>query len=305
MSKKKDVKEIPVKKSFNFQLSKKIILIVILVVLSINVYCNFELLSWHISAVGRISLAKLLPYWNWQRLYNTKCLVAKESSEIKDSGDSFPLDCGVCEGLASNVTRTSNLTFKKLQDNFLLRGMPVIISDSHTPWLSDFNFLNELLHIDDFMTSDPCNVKSNLAMRQWMKLRKMLESIQENSGFLHFRNCEFGALKATRRLYEKPYFYLSHLEPPHSTWFLVSHNFTSFRETRLNVVDLVVVQQMKGNVELALEGKEDCFEECGKFVETLVEGESLVFISELWNLRYKPVEANFSVTIVTETYWKY
>lgn len=59
-------------------------------------------LSWTFSAIGRILLIKLLPYYQWTDLYNKKCLI---SSSVEEGGRRSPgfvnsLDCSVCENLS-------------------------------------------------------------------------------------------------------------------------------------------------------------------------------------------------------------
>lgn len=59
-----------------------------------------DTLNWYFCAIGRILLIKILPLWDWKYLGNSKCLIAKSSSEkvYKESESSFNLkDCRGCE----------------------------------------------------------------------------------------------------------------------------------------------------------------------------------------------------------------
>lgn len=61
------------------------------------------IISWTISAFGRLLLINVASYWNWRELYNQKCLwdVPVESSRQVDSSY-YPLDCSICEHFGIN-----------------------------------------------------------------------------------------------------------------------------------------------------------------------------------------------------------
>ncbi|TMW44346.1 hypothetical protein DOY81_010575, partial [Sarcophaga bullata] len=40
-----------------------------------------DTVNWFLSALGRLFLIQLLPYWNWSELYNAKCLIEKPLKE--------------------------------------------------------------------------------------------------------------------------------------------------------------------------------------------------------------------------------
>lgn len=62
--------KLKIKKFFNYLLIFSIIFI--LLILGYN-FINS--ISWIISAIGRLFLIKILPFWNWTEYYNAKCLI--------------------------------------------------------------------------------------------------------------------------------------------------------------------------------------------------------------------------------------
>lgn len=55
-------------------------------------------INWSFSAVGRLILIELLPYWRWSDLYNQKCLWEPKEVTLRDTVSPIQsLDCSVCE----------------------------------------------------------------------------------------------------------------------------------------------------------------------------------------------------------------
>lgn len=79
----------------------------------ITILCSsiyyIPILNWNASAVGRLVLIKwILPYYNWQHLYNARCLVDKfeaeqsvENGANNDYGGSDRDECEICESLGN------------------------------------------------------------------------------------------------------------------------------------------------------------------------------------------------------------
>lgn len=70
----------------------------------------FSILNWNVSAIGRLALIKLiLPAYNWQYLYNSRCLIEMPSTQqmIKADNEEEPYvefndeECTVCESLGN------------------------------------------------------------------------------------------------------------------------------------------------------------------------------------------------------------
>lgn len=58
-----------------------------------------DALNWYFCAIGRILLIKILPLWDWRYLANSKCLIAKSSSEkvFRSESGFNEKDCRGCE----------------------------------------------------------------------------------------------------------------------------------------------------------------------------------------------------------------
>lgn len=201
-----------------------------------------------------------------------------------------------------------NISYTLLHDKYILRGHPVIISDSHDIWPDDINIASYLFTLKGFVHSDPCELQSNLILDEFSKMKVLLEIIEENidnaneKWFIHFRNCDFEAIKSVRSVSPKPYYYSPHLEPPYTSWILMSQNYKFDEPKTLSLLNLVIVRQLIGVLEIVLEAKDECNEVCNKHHVELEEGEALVYFSKLWNFKYLPSDRDLSVTVITETY---
>lgn len=76
------------------------------VVIIISAIHNIEFLNLNSTAILRILMIEILPIWNWKYLYNAKCLIKSEPSQIRynnnESYNSFiPADCSVCESIGN------------------------------------------------------------------------------------------------------------------------------------------------------------------------------------------------------------
>lgn len=62
-----------------------------------------DFLNWHFSAVGRLLMMKVLPFWNWKKLYNARCLISKDLpsnlGKISRKSSLRLEDCIPCENL--------------------------------------------------------------------------------------------------------------------------------------------------------------------------------------------------------------
>lgn len=67
--------------------------------------------AWTLSALGRLLLIELLPYWDWTPYYNAKCLIERESER---STDWQPKALGRHETLWENCALCEQLGMKPL-----------------------------------------------------------------------------------------------------------------------------------------------------------------------------------------------
>lgn len=305
---------------------------IFLTVIFIGLFVYVDFFTWNLAAVGRLTLAKICPIWNWENLYNAKCLIGKVDNDER-SDDPVKKrrfleyeDCVTCENIGTihfyvnfnsylpfkfleKITNLSNISYQHLYDKHLLRGRPVIITDSHDSWTKTENFASHLLSLPDLMHSKPCELQTNLIFYKKSDLTTIFQIIEENierendEWFLHFRNCEFEAIKVSRAFIPKPYYYSSHLEPPYTSWILLSQNYNHHEYKHLSLLNMVIVQQLIGTLDITIEAKDACYDVCGSHHIQIFEGEALVLMSRLWNFKYLPSSKDLSVSVMTETYF--
>lgn len=90
----------PLKTFFWIEWLKKLFKIILLVISICFAIYYVDTLNWYFCAIGRILLIKILPLWDWRYLGNSKCLIAKSSSErvFKKSEYGFnEKDCRGCQ----------------------------------------------------------------------------------------------------------------------------------------------------------------------------------------------------------------
>lgn len=207
------------------------------------------------------------------------------------------------------IPRLSNISYHQLHDKFLLRGRPLIITDSHKYWPKNENFASYLSTLPGLVHSKPCELQTNLMLYKLIDLKTLFQLADENietgtdQWFLHFRNCDFEAVKASRAIIPKPYFYSPHLEPPYTSWLILSQNYNHGGYKDLSLLNMVIIQQLNGVLDILIEAKDACLDVCGTHQVQIVEGEALVLMSKLWNIKYLPSAKDLSVTVVTETYF--
>ncbi|EDW02318.1 uncharacterized protein LOC6560082 [Drosophila grimshawi] len=273
-------------------------------------YC--DTCAWTASAVGRLLLIQLLPYWNWTPYYNAQCLIergAEEQPSKPSLGRHETLweNCVLCESLES-IPTASNVSYSMLETQYLERGLPVIITDCQLRVDLDSLLVRILEKAPDLLASEPCDVSSNLLLRQLFNLDAALQKIPTTSAWhLQFRNCESKAVKASRLYSDRPYYYPRHLEPFYSSWLLMAHNVAR-HQTEIFVRGLIFVQQLSGHFEWRLQPKQPCDEaSCPNLSLRLNEGECLVYSTDLWRLSYglQQLQARHaSIATLLEVNWQ-
>lgn len=148
-------------------------------------------------------------------------------------------------------------------------------------------------------------MESNLIMSRFANLEDVLLAADKTlSGwFLHFRNCNFDAVKESRHIWQRPYYIGAHIEPFHSSWIVMSEEYDVNVPRRLSVEDLVQFIQLEGELVVQLVAKGVCYSICGDHELILVAGQTLVFMADLWEFMYIPANSDKSVSFVTETHW--
>ncbi|XP_067633331.1 uncharacterized protein [Eurosta solidaginis] len=265
--------------------------------------CNWcDEFNWFVSAIGRLLLIQLLPYWDWTPLYNSRCLIERAVDKEDGQSVSAPpvslgryetesVNCILCETL-ERIPTTLNVTFSFLESTYLERGLPVIVTDSHQT-RSLHKFLDEIYTAPaDFLESSPCDISTNLMLKKMFNLELALEKIKNapadasSKWFLQFRNCQRRAVKASRHFVTRPYYYPLHLEPFYSSWVLMSQNYANEKFREIYLQGLIFVQQLYGHFDVRLRPKQPCQDICPVVNIRLGAGECLVFSTDLWIFSY-------------------
>lgn len=215
-----------------------------------------------------------------------------------------------------DIDRISETSYSTLQNIYLSRAHPVIITDSHDAWPNQLNvpenFIEFLLELPDLKYSIPCNIGTNLMQVRNVNAPKLQYLLRQTSKiakkgwFLHFRNCDFNAVKSSRLIFphkNRPYFISSHLPPFHTSWIILSQHYEISTEKRLPVKDLVIVFQLSGTLTGRLGVHSDCKEFCSDQTFKLNAGESLVFNAQMWDFYYIHniySHANLTITKIQE-----
>lgn len=66
---------------------------------------------------------------------------------------------------------------------------------------------------------------------------------------------------------------------------------------------LIIITQMTGSVILKLQAKKECYKACGEHELELFSGESLTYLSDLWDLSYQQTSKDDSITFISETHF--
>lgn len=79
---------------------KKWLKILLLVAFITSQIYAIPFLNWNASAVGRITMIKMLKFWDWRYLYNVECLIERKVhtfEHMESSMDIIEEDCSFCE----------------------------------------------------------------------------------------------------------------------------------------------------------------------------------------------------------------
>ncbi|XP_011564021.3 uncharacterized protein LOC105393899 [Plutella xylostella] len=266
-----------------------------------------ETAQWHASAVGRIFLVKILPFWDWTTLYYSKCLINRSQPQNIETNIVSTSHCISCEAVR-NVARVSDTSYGEVFGHHLLRGAPVVVADA-LAWTRPGLNLSAVIHGDNRLRdSVPCRLLTNIRIaRQPMDLEEIVSRITNTNipnFFVHFQNCDIRAVKSFRVLAPRPYFLSPHIPPSHFNWVLVSNNYDTDRYKYLELdVGLIIMSQLKGKNVIRLKPRLPCEDECSTLNFELHEGETLVLGNALWDFEYYPGKSGENLAMITETDW--
>lgn len=171
---------------------------------------------------------------------------------------------------------------------------------------------NFLLDTPNLANSVPCDIQTNIHTSRSAPLNRIFEHTIDrlnstSKWFFAFRNCDFAATKSSRPLWPRPSFIPLHLRPFHTSWIIVASGYPGVDLKPLEIRGLVAVAQLSGRrVFRLLSAGSDCDGVCPKLAVELWAGETLVFLADMWRIRYEVSEAingEYSVSYVAEFDW--
>lgn len=205
------------------------------------------------------------------------------------------------------------------------RGQPLIIVDSvkrlELKHFFDLMMSNiDLERVQESLSNCLDDLNSNLMLKDLFHLSVALEKAwklteSNQTWFLQLHFCQFEAVKESRILFQKPYYYPFHWEPFYSSWLLISHRVFQEREGSatkfqfstkglkndegfadkemdsnllrpLNLKGFIIIQQFSGSLEIHLIPRDLCKDLCSPLHFQLMEGESLAITTDLWQIHY-------------------
>ncbi|CAF1248020.1 unnamed protein product [Rotaria sp. Silwood1] len=214
----------------------------------------------------RLILIKILPYWNWTKIYTNLCFIANPF--FNNSLDVS--ECNKCVN-TTEIIKQSNITFFNFTKSIYLNHLPVIIDDATDSWPAMKELtLKKLfqLFIEDpvLAENDLCYFETNIRNYNQAEGADRLFNDYINGKRRSFigqwNNCKRETLKVIRSYYNKPYFL-----PPSVTqtlmgnWFLVSagfHKGTDYLHRIPLNYDWVWLAQIQGSSLIELRPKHPC-----------------------------------------------
>uniref|UniRef100_A0A1B6CL03 Cupin-like domain-containing protein n=1 Tax=Clastoptera arizonana TaxID=38151 RepID=A0A1B6CL03_9HEMI len=293
-------------------LFKKVLRIsIFLVILGLLIYAlsSVGIIALHFTAIGRIFMIKALAVWDWRPLFFENCIM---NNPFYGEYTITEEDCVACEAL-DKIDRLDKVNYEFLMSNYLDHDAPFIITDAMDSWpvmnTDNFYFENitQLYLKDEKLTETvPCILTTNLrtGSSDLVVFLKRIQNSNLNKWFVHWQNCDINAVKALRKLYQRPYFLPNTISPAHFNWVLMAsdYNANNFKKVELDS-GLITLSQLRGKTVFKLIPHNPCNMSCPELRGSLQEGEMLVFTNFLWTFEYHPGHQMDNVAILTETVW--
>ncbi|ERL86925.1 uncharacterized protein LOC109540097 [Dendroctonus ponderosae] len=255
------------------------------------VWMKRETLDWHASALGRIGLIKLLPYFDWRYLKSQTCLIPKVA--LVAPKEIF--DCNLCESLEEfrDFELQSEEGGADLVEKLVEIDRPVLVSGEIQHWIPDSPaaFISQLLKRAEFRKSVPCQLESSFHndrlgdpdLATLFRKRQLFQSF-----FLHFQNCDPSAVRAFRNFTARPQVLPAALAPVAYSWMLWNSRYSTLRYKKINLIEkIALIGQLVGSTRLRLVPRKNCQEVCPIINGVLSAGHVLILTS-LWDVEYCP-----------------
>nr|XP_022899734.1 uncharacterized protein LOC111413109 isoform X2 [Onthophagus taurus] len=277
---------------------KGYVLKITLILLILYLLSYLELFSWIYSAIGRLFLIELLPYWNWQVLQSEKCLI----SNSKPQNQKNTKDCSFCEYLET-IDVIDSFEIDLIYENYIKLNKPVILENGLENWnIPNLNstLFDRILSDKVIAKSYPCKFSSNLYFKDDTLSESLKNYKNHRIYFMHFQNCQYDAVKAMRKYFPRPNFLVPEIYPTQYSWLVKSKNYKIEKYKELFFDDsIIIVGQLEGGVEVMLH-PETCENDCPTLKINLIKGEVLIF-TNFWRFAYLPNGDGDNLQVILET----
>ncbi|XP_018571189.1 uncharacterized protein LOC108910916 isoform X2 [Anoplophora glabripennis] len=269
-----------------------------ILVLLVSVYflTYFDFIYWHVSAIARIALIKVLPYFDWRYLKNKQCLIEK----LAPSTPSLLFNCDLCENIR-NIHVYEDIDEDTLIQRYLELDVPLILTKGLEEWPKHSNFIDDVVKEDAFYYSYPCRLSTSIHRGSSMA-GQLLEKVKSfDEFFLHFQNCDLEAMRVFRRFTYRPKFLPPTYSPVLYNWLVWNKDYNTTNYKPIDLVERVsIFSQLFGWSYVRLTPRLNCKDVCPELNIALSGGESLVF-TNLWDLEYRPKEVGENMAVILET----
>lgn len=281
----------------------KICIVTTLLLLILYTICSTETVSWHLSAIGRIVMIKILPFYDWTQLRSESCLIKRSQS---DTFQTNTFSCVLCESI-QEIAKLQEFDREDIYENYIKLHVPVKLTHFELPWkiktmpvsnLTEFLTINKILS-----TSYPCKLSTNLFTNYDQQFIKILNRASNAERyFIHFQNCMWEAVKHFRIFTPRPAILHRKIAPIQYSWLLLNRNYKVDKFKQIDLQEnIAVVVQTLGRTRFRLVPQRKCENECFVLEEVLQEGEVLILTS-LWDLEYKPMDQGENIAVILETH---
>ncbi|KAF7287663.1 hypothetical protein GWI33_006008 [Rhynchophorus ferrugineus] len=250
----------------------------------------------------------MLNVYDWKHLKDAECLIEKPSfTKSVNFDQNFSFQCDLCESIKTfeEVTYDYGVKDNDFIEKLIQIDRPVKMNGGIEHWIrNDPNVIDVLLKEDEFASSLPCKINSNIHNNKdedFVKVKSLISKtmIFENF-FLQFQNCEKAAIRIFRNVTSRPSILPDNLSPVTISWLLWSKKYSTTRFKRIDLVEkYTVIGQIKGGIILRLLPRKNCQGICHILEGPLLENQFIVLTS-LWDVEYRPFQESENLGAVLE-----
>jgi len=264
---------------------------------------------------------KLLPFWDWSKLYNEDCLI--ENPWLPKENVTYDAEtCRYCINVVKYghnvIDHLNNTNHEDIVKHYINNQQPVIVTDTTKDWESKQKLnLDEIvkLYLHDPIMSQSlasCNYTSTTEYNStYYDIFNALNDgkLTDSNWHATWVNCEDKAGKILRRYYTRPYFLPSMIQCSTINKLIVMKGvqdqwfqFELSDKHRMLATWITVVQ---GSLKLKLKPYDECQEkhECRDAEVQVNAGETVFYHESLWRNEYTSLVDEVTIAIANPVVW--